>query len=663
MRLPLVTFALSTLLLASVRGLAEAKWTVPTPAELSMTSEPRAPGAPAIILSYEETADAESAEVTFHVRIKILTIGGLSAANIDLPDRIVTNDDTDQQISARTIHSNGTIIPFTGTPQNSIVKDDGEESHRILALSGAEVGSILEYFCHFRSVNTLMTHLVGYYSPVWQVQRNYFIREAHFNLRTPDDFESKDVRWVANLPRNVAPRYVKKHVLLDLTDVPAAPDEDFAPPRATALYNVRFFYYDDTRDKFWGTVGDKVDTAWFNFYTPRKALVTVVNGLIQPSDTDEQKLSKIYTAVMQFENTDYTRRRSEAEDKKNGFGEAKNSEDIWNRKRGDSDDLTLLFIALARSAGYPASPMAVTSRNLGVFDQDVLSWSQMDSMLAIVNVKGREVFFDSGTRYCPFAHVAPWHSNVIGVSSEGKLIKIRYTPKESSASSHIDRVVNLKLTEGGTISGTVKLSWTGTAGLALRENALRTDKSAVETGLLKDTQAEVPPGIDLKLVSLDGLNNGEVPLVATFSATGTLGTSTRTRLVLPEQFFESTAKQMLDASTRTLPVNFPQAYSKRDLMTIQVPAGYTVESLPPSQSLALQSDTMYKTAIQAALVQGDDPKQPPVPTLIVQRIFVMNRIDYKAEEYSGLHTYFGEIATHDQEQILLHTKPTQSAAN
>jgi hypothetical protein len=654
---------LPALLLASHALSAQVKWTAPTPAELSMTSEPKAPGAPAIILSYEETNDAESAEVTIHVRVKILTAGGLSAANIDLPDRIVSNDTTDEQTFARTIHSDGSIIPFTGTPQNSIVKNDGEISHRILALSGADVGSIIEFFCHFRSVNTLMTHLVGYYNPVWRVQRNYFIREAHFDLKPPDDLDSKDVRWVAHLPGNDAPKYIKRHVLLDLTDIPAAPDEEFSPPRTSVLYNVRFFYYSDTRDKFWGTIGDRVDQAWFDYYTPRKALVTAVNALILPTDNDEQKLHKIYNTIMQFENTDYTRRRSEAEDKKNGLSQVKNSEDVWNRKRGDSDELTLLFIALARSAGYSAYPMAVTSRNRAIFDQDVLSWSQMDSMLAIVNFKGHEVFFDPGTRLCPFAHVAPWHSNVIGVSSEGKLVKIRYTPKETYTSSHFDRTVSLKLADDHSISGTLKLDWTGSAGLILRENALREDKSAVESRLLKDTQAEVPAGVQLKLASFDGLTDGDTALVATFSVTGSLGTSTKTRLFLPEEFFESTAKPLLDTSTRILPINFPQAYSKRDLITIQLPSTFTVESTPSPESLALQSDTFYKTATQSALVQGDDMKQPPVPTLIMQRVFVMNRIDYKPDEYPALHTYFGQIATHDQEQILLRTKPTQSHAN
>ena len=66
-----------------------------------MTSDPKAPGAAAIVLSYDETDDAESAEVFLHVRLKILTEGGLDAGTIELPERIVRNDEFDRKVAAR----------------------------------------------------------------------------------------------------------------------------------------------------------------------------------------------------------------------------------------------------------------------------------------------------------------------------------------------------------------------------------------------------------------------------------------------------------------------------------------------------------------------------------------------------------------------------------
>jgi hypothetical protein len=644
---------------------AAVKWTAPTPDELSMTAEPKAPGAPAIILSYEETDDANSAEVTIHVRIKVLTSGGLSAATIVLPERIVDGDPFNQEVSARTIHTDGTIIPFTGTPQNMTVAGE-EDEQRVISLPDVEVGSILEYICHFNSQNSFISQLIGFYTPVWLVQQSYFVRSAHFSLKAPDGLDPKYVRWVAKLPSGVAPQHVKDHVNLDLTDIPAKLDEEFAPPPTSAFYNVRFFFYSDTRDKYWGSSGDRVDSVWSDYYTPHKALVAAVHDLVLPTDTDEQKLHKIYNAVMKFENTDLTRRYSQREDKKNGVREIRNSEDTWLARRGDSEELTLLFIALARAAGYPAHPMAVASRNRAVFDLEVLSWSQLDSMVAIVQVNGHDIFFDPGTRFCPFAHMAPWHSNVIGVSSDGRQIKIRGTPKESYNESGTERIASLSLAADDSVTGTVNIAWGGTAGLSTRQMAIEGDQKEVESKLTKSIQEQVPPGVELKLVSITGLTDGDQPLVATFTVSGTLGTATQKRLLLPAQFFESASKPLLVPSTRTLPINFPEVYSTRDVLALQLPAGFSVEALPDAANLSLKTDAaVYKMIVQSGIPKAipGSASKPNAPAVMVQRMFVLNKIDFTTDDYPDLHRYFGQIAAADQQQIIIRTKPAAPAGN
>ncbi len=123
------------------------------------------------------------------------------------------------------------------------------------------------------------------------------------------------------------------------------------PPESSVRYAVRFFYFDGTRDKYWSQSADRVDDVWMPFYKPRPAIVAAVKGLIQPTDTDEQKLRKIYAAVQHLVNTDYSRQRTRDEDRQAGFRDPQNSEDIWKSKRGDSQQLAFLVIALARAAG------------------------------------------------------------------------------------------------------------------------------------------------------------------------------------------------------------------------------------------------------------------------------------------------------------------------
>jgi hypothetical protein len=642
---------LGFLFTATVAHASSVKWIDPTAAELQMTAEPKAPGAPAIILSYEEFEDADSAETTVHVRVKVLSVGGLSAGTLDLPSGVVSNDRFDQLFFARTIHPDGGIVVFSGTPQNSTKFDTLGGTRKVIAMPAVTVGSILEYGYHFAGQNTLFTSLGGWLAPTWRVQQIYFIRSAHFSLKVPGIL-SDSVHWVANLPSGAAPYRSKHLVELSLQNIPARADEEYMPPPTSAFYNVRFFYHAGKLDDYWGLTAYSVDAAWSDFDRPTRLLRDAVNTLIQPGDTDEAKLRKVYLAVEALDNTDLTRKHSEREDKQRGLKtDPTSAETIWINKRGNSVQLTLLFIALAHSAGYQAYPMTVTSRDHAAFDENVLTWDQMDSMVAIVNVKGRELFFDPGTRLCPFGHMAPWHTNVRGISTEGKVLKIRSTPVENYQSIGNDRLADLTLSPDGSVTGTIKIVWVGTAGLSLRLVGLHEDAHEVETLVEKQLQEQVPNRIEVKLLSLTGLADGEAPLVARFNVLGPLGVSTGKRIILPAHLFAVTPKQLLVAETREQALLFPQAYLRRDQVLLHLAPGLTAEALPESHSLDLNADSAYTSVVQAGA--------PGQHVIVAQRVFLLKRIDYKPEEYPALHKYFGQISSFDVEQISL--KPTTPA--
>src|SRR5947207_9546337 len=88
------------------------------PEELKMTSEPRAPGAPAIILDHELYRDdagrvgrADRLEEDYF-RIKILTEEGRKNATVEIP--MVAGFIGVVGLQARTIHPDGSIVDFHG---------------------------------------------------------------------------------------------------------------------------------------------------------------------------------------------------------------------------------------------------------------------------------------------------------------------------------------------------------------------------------------------------------------------------------------------------------------------------------------------------------------------------------------------------------------------
>jgi len=130
-----------------------------------MTSEPKAPGAPAVILFREvdrDDTDYGSKEDNY-VRIKILTEEGRKYADIEIP--YLKDAENIVNLKARSIRPDGTIANFEGKPfDKTIVKARGlKYQAKTLTLPDVQVGSVIEYlytdkFAWLRDSQWILSH-------------------------------------------------------------------------------------------------------------------------------------------------------------------------------------------------------------------------------------------------------------------------------------------------------------------------------------------------------------------------------------------------------------------------------------------------------------------------------------------------------------------------
>ena len=91
---------------------------------------------------------------SFYARIKVLQEKGKELATVELPYWRSNYKITD--IKARTIHSDGTVIPLTGKPEDLLVVKENRVkatvagNRKVFTLPSVEVGSILEYTYQIR---------------------------------------------------------------------------------------------------------------------------------------------------------------------------------------------------------------------------------------------------------------------------------------------------------------------------------------------------------------------------------------------------------------------------------------------------------------------------------------------------------------------------------
>jgi hypothetical protein len=173
-------------LLLALGGSARAvePFRAPTPEELALKEVPGYPGASAVVLYREEICTDDIHVVEHYDRIKILTEKGKEYANVQL-DYVLNKGYLEQQvgddkklgeIAGRTLHADGTIVPFTGKPYRKMVaKINGSQAEALIfTLPDVEVGSIIEYRYSTR------TNLNIYEAPRWYIQGNLYVKAAHY---------------------------------------------------------------------------------------------------------------------------------------------------------------------------------------------------------------------------------------------------------------------------------------------------------------------------------------------------------------------------------------------------------------------------------------------------------------------------------------------------
>ena len=657
------------LLPAAVPAYAD-RWTQPTPEELSMTAQPQVPGTPAVYLLREELTEDKLHMYSVYVRLKVLNERGKDRSNVELNYPGGASGVSIGDIAGRTIEPDGTVVPFSGKPYEKLIEKDHNRKYmaKVFTMPDVRVGSILEYRYTIRWADHFFR------APDWYVQSDLFTRKAHYvwkptsaQLITNDERGqlTSGISWTPVLPPGAEVKLTQlpsqnsfdpgqRIFELTMQDVPPAPNEEHMPPIGSFTYRVLFYYspyrsgeeYWKNEGKYWARQRDR-------FIGPGPAVSSAVREFVQAGDTSEQKLRKLYAAVQKLENTEYSRRHSSAEEKAQGFGEVKTADDVWLRKRGDGDQLTQLFVAMARAAGFRAYLMAVTDRDRSVFYASYLSLSQLNDDLAVVNVDGKEVYFDPGTPFVPYAQLAWRHDEASGLKQvDGGGAVIAVTPGGSYTASRIQRVANLTLDAQGEVHGSVKMTYIGLPAVYWRELLLQSDEADLRHELTESVERALPGGMIVHLGTIERIGDAEQPLSVNFDVKGRPGSSTGKRILLASDLFESNAQPMFPHEKRDIAVYFEYAHMQQDAIRINFPAGYTVESLPAPAKIQFQRAALY------------DLKTESTPTSVtVRRTYTLGDIIFLAKDYPELRSFYSNFESKDQMPIVLKTTGSAQAAN
>jgi hypothetical protein len=662
-------------LLFSVAAFAQKEdWLPITQQDLQYKEVPGNKGASAVRLYYAQYINDNTASCFFYHRIKILNekalAGGNSYADVEIP--VFTLGDFVEDITdlkARTIKPDGSIVEFTGKPFDKVAfKGRGiKVSVKAFSMPEVSVGSIIEY--KYRAVLNVPA-LIDFKIPVrnaWEIQSELFtVKEnlyyqpdtgERYQSLTRPVFEAGGER-ISHVMLNM--KEIKEKIkengadtALELTNVPPFEGEQFMPPENNFKPSVIFFTGPKGKvdvDKEWLDIGK----VYFDFY---ERLMGADHGVKEAAmkaigaETDPgMKLHKIYDRVQQLRNLTFERPRTAEERKAEHIQRNTNVADVLAHGYGSSEELTVLFVAMARSAGFDASVVLVPDRKRQFFVRDWTSPRQIDNRIAAVNLNGKDIYLEPGTRFCPYGFVRWNHTEIDALKLDRKGGTFIKAPSMSYDKSVTSRNATMTLSEDGTLKGSVVLEFKGAEALEHRLDAIDRDEAGRKKDLEDEVKQWLPAGSLVKMAVAQGWEDSDNPLVARFDVeVPNYATTAGKRLLIPAFLFQLKQNQAFSHSQRKYPVYFPYPFTDNDVVAMKVPAGFTLESVPQPEDAKLP----YARYQNVSNFNGLE--------LVTQRQLAFNAIYLPLERYSELKTFFGKVQAGDEQQAVLHAGGSTSA--
>ncbi len=651
------------------------KFQEPTRDELQMTTDPKAPGAPAVFLDREESTDNFSHFISEYARIKVLTELGKEWATVEVP---YSGGGVPPVIEGRTIHPDGTVVPLAGKSADLLMIKSfrNHMRARVFNLPSVEVGSILEYRWTLpisdasvggvrNDMQEFIDSALAMSIPYWDVQQDLYVHEEKFYFNPLGDLErnvignQSIVHFTANgevasyliysarLPADAHVQMSpKKDYTLEIQDVPAYVHEAYAPPEGGTRYNVRFYYTPYlSADVYWNDEGKRWSKEIDRFAEVTDDLKAAAAQITAGAPADEAKARKLYDAVQALENTAFSRERSAAERERLHLPPTvRTAHQVWSEKSGTRNEIALLYLALARSAGLRASAMAVADRSRRIFDPGYLSLDQLTATVVVLHINGTDIFVDPGEKLAPFGQLAWVHTLCGGLTQTADgTSHTQVTPSNNPKDAITAHAADLAVEADGNVSGTVKLLINGPEALRWRQLNLTADMAEVQRQIGEQLRMVMPAGLSAETPTVQGLETSEGFVSATMKVSGHLGSAAGKRLMVPGFFFLMGQRQVFVSNEqRTEPVDLHYAGQVIDDVVYHLPAGYVVESAPQPAQLPWPEHAVL--VVKTQLGAG---------TIDIKHILAWGYVLLEPKEYPALREYYQRIAANDQQQLVL----------
>jgi len=653
----LFLFSLGLLLPAAV--FAGDEWEPVNPADLSSKTAvvDKDADAEAVFWKVRVADDLEGGDprtvLNHYVRIKIFTDRGRETySRVDIT--YLTGTDI-KDVAARTIKPDGSIVELKKEDvfEKTIVKVSGVKLRaKSFALPGVETGAIVEY--RWREVRN---NSITFYDR-FELQRDIPVRLVEYHLK-PARFQSfTSIGMNARTYHGNTTPFVKEKdgfFLTTMTNVPPFREEPRMPPENQMRAWMLVYYTTEENlpaEKLWPKVGREVYEAYKPVLKPTDEIRKATAEAIGDAATPQEKLVRLYNYSRDKIKNINDDAEGISKEERAKIKENKTPTDTLKRGTGTGEDIDVLFAAMANAAGFDARITRTSDREKIFFNNASNDRYWLNGYNVAVLLDGQWRFFDPASKYVPFGMLRWQEEGEKTLIPDPKEAIWVQTPISEPQKSLMKRTAKLTLTEDGTLEGDVQIEFTGQLANEKKEEIDEESQARREESLTDDVKAQLNSA-ELTKVRIENVTDPVKPLIHAYHIR-VPGYAQRTgkRLFLQPAFFQRGLKPVFSDSARQYPVYFHYPWLEEDEVTIELPAGFSLDNADAPAPFSGGPVGEYKATIGIT----KDGR-----TLHFQRSFFFGgggNILFPVGAYPQLKNFFDVLNTQDSHTITL----KQSAA-
>ena len=255
-----------------------------------------------------------------------------------------------------------------------------------------------------------------------------------------------------------------------------------------------------------------------------------------------------------------------------GLSSKRDMDEVLDSKRGATTDLALLLVSMLRAASIQSDPVLLSTRSHGAITDVYPLISQFNFVVTRALIGSNQYFLDATDPLRPYDLLPEEVLDVRGLVL--KRGPVQWVTISSAKRYHVAGAATIDVHSDGSIRGVLQCLYRDYAGFHIREQL----KKEEPLDLAKSLYEANALGFAVDSVTIFGQDSVESPVtIMTYISAQDYGQSSGSYLYLNPHFLFRYTENPYKSPTRQFPVNYGHGYLLNGVVTITLPAGFSIK--------------------------------------------------------------------------------------